>query len=101
MCASRRQAKLHSRRWEIAMRTDHHRAVATHYLFFSGLFPAVRSLAFPCDPGGRVDMDEMSERARDNYLFARTVVGRDYDVPIIVAATDSEASDLGPSRRAL
>ena len=83
------------------MRTDHHHnAAATHYLFFSGLFPAVRSLAFPCDPRGEVDMNEMSERARDNYLFARTVVGCDYDVPIIVAATDTEASDHGPSPRA-
>ena len=70
------------------MRTDHHRTVASHYLFFGGLFPAVRSLAFPCDPGGHVDMDEMSERARDNYLFARTVVGCDYDVPVVVAASD-------------
>lgn len=33
-------------------------------------------------------MDEMSERARDNYLFARTVVGCDYDVPVVVAASD-------------
>jgi hypothetical protein len=33
-------------------------------------------------------MDEMSERALENYLFARTVVGRDYDVPVVVAATD-------------
>ena len=76
------------------MRTDHHRTVATHYLFFSGLFPAVRSLAFPCDRGGHVDMDEMSERARDNYLFARTVVGRDYDVPVVVAA--AEGRDEAP-----
>ena len=70
------------------MRTDHHQAVATHYLLFSGLFPAVHSLAFPCDREGHVDMDEMSERARANYLFARTVVGRDYGVPVVVAATD-------------
>jgi hypothetical protein len=34
-------------------------------------------------------MDEMSERARDNYLFARTVVGRDYEVPVVVAATEN------------
>jgi len=70
------------------MRTDHRQAAATHYLFFSGLFPAVHSLAFPCDPEGHVNMDEMSDHARENYLFARTVVGCDYDVPVIVAATD-------------
>ena len=71
------------------MRIDHHPTVATHYLFFSGLFPAVHSLAFPCDREGRVDMDEMSERARENYLFARTVVGRDYEVPVVVAKIDA------------
>lgn len=77
------------------MRTEPHRTVATHYLFFSGLFPAVRSLAFPCDPGDHVDMDEMSERARDNYLFARTVVGRDYDVPVVVAAAGADRAAIG------
>ena len=40
------------------MRTDHRQAAATHYLFFSGLFPAVHSLAFPCDQEGHVDMDD-------------------------------------------
>jgi len=60
-----------------------------HYLVFGGLFPSVRSLTFPCDPAGQVDMDELSERARDNYLFARTVVGRDYEVPVVVAATEN------------
>jgi hypothetical protein len=36
-----------------------------------------------------VEMDEMSERARDNYLFARTVVGCDYRVPVVVAASEA------------
>ena len=53
------------------MRTDPlHPAASTHYLFFGGLFPTVRSLLFPCDSGGQVEMDEMSERARDNSLSA-------------------------------
>ena len=66
--------------------TLHATAATTHYLVFGSLFPSVRSLTFPCDPAGHVDMDEMSERALDNYLFARTVVGRDYQVPVVVAA---------------
>jgi hypothetical protein len=57
-----------------------------HYLFFGGLFETVRSLSFPCDERGRVALDGLSERARNNYLFARTVVGRDYTVPVVVAA---------------
>lgn len=72
------------------MRTDPlHPTAPTHCLFFGGLFPTVRSLSFPCDPGGHVEMDAMSEQARDNYLFARTVVGRDYQVPVVVAATEA------------
>jgi hypothetical protein len=72
------------------MRTDPlHPTASTHYLFFGGLFPTVRSLLFPCDSGGHVEMDEMSERARDNYLFARAVVGCDYRVPVVVAASEA------------
>jgi len=73
------------------VRTDPlHTTASTHCLFFSSLFPSVRSLSFPCDSGGHVDMDELSERARDNYLFARTVVGRDYEVPVVIAAPRPE-----------
>jgi len=58
---------------------------SSHYLFFGGLFDTVRSLSFPCDERGRVTLDSLSERARNNYLFARTVVGRDYTVPVVIA----------------
>ena len=64
-------------------------AASTHYLFFGGLFPSVRSLLFPCDSGGHVEMDDLSERARDNYLFARAVVGCDYRVPVVIAAGEA------------
>lgn len=72
------------------MRTDPLPSAApTHYLLFGGLFPTVRSLLFPCDSGGHVEMDEMSEHARENYLFARAVVGCDYRVPVVVAASEA------------
>ena len=45
-------------------------------LRFQSLFNPGRGLAFPCDCCGRVDMDAMSERARNNYLFARALMGR-------------------------
>lgn len=48
---------------------------------FDSLFRAGQALAFPCDEGGRVDMDRLSDRARSNYLFARAMVGRDYLAP--------------------
>jgi hypothetical protein len=50
-------------------------------LRFRSLFDAGKALVFPCDAQGRVQMDQLSERALDNYLFARAVVGRDYAVP--------------------
>jgi hypothetical protein len=42
-----------------------------------------RALAFPCDRDGQVDLDSLSDRARNNYLFARAMVGREYAVPFI------------------
>jgi len=61
-------------------------ASATHYLLFRALFESPRSLSFPCDAGGHVHLDGLSARALDNYLFARTAIGHDYSVPIVVPA---------------
>jgi hypothetical protein len=52
-------------------------------LSFRSLFNSGRGFAFPCDPHGRVDLDALSERARNNYLFARAMVGRDLSVPCV------------------
>jgi hypothetical protein len=41
--------------------------------------------SFPCDMHGRVDMDLMEERDRNNYLFARAVIGYRFLAPKIVA----------------
>jgi len=41
-------------------------------------------LAFPCDASGRVELDTLSDRARNNYLYARAVVGREYAAPAIL-----------------
>ena len=61
----------------------------SHYLVFGALFHSVRSLSFPCDAEGHVAMDGLSDRARDNYLYARTVVGRDYTVPVVIPAREA------------
>jgi len=53
-------------------------------LRFESLFQSGRALAFPCDARGGVRLDALSERARQNYLFARAVVGREYAAPIIL-----------------
>ena len=52
---------------------------------FQELFNEGRALAFPCDAEGSVNLDELPERARSNYLFARAMVGREYATPRIGA----------------
>jgi len=61
-------------------------AEPAHYeLRFQSLFDAGRAYAFPCDVAGRVDMDALSDTARDNYLYARAVVGREFSIPTVIA----------------
>lgn len=52
-------------------------------LRFDPLTQHGRAYAFPCDATGRVDLDALSERARNNYLFARTVIGREVAWPAV------------------
>lgn len=52
---------------------------------FDDLFHSGRWLTFPCDAQGRVDIDAMSERSRNNYLYARAMIGREYSAPVIFA----------------
>ena len=55
-------------------------------LRFPSLFQSGHSLTFPCDASGRVALDRLSERLRNNYFFARVVVGRDYAWPVVEPA---------------
>ena len=52
-------------------------------LRFQSLFQQGRGFAFPCDSRGQVDLDHMSERARNNYFYARAMIGRELTVPAI------------------
>lgn len=56
-----------------------------YQLCFRSLFHSGRGYAFPCDPAGQVDLDTMSERARNNYFYARAMVGRELSAPAIEA----------------
>jgi hypothetical protein len=58
-----------------------------YQLCFRSLFHSGRGYAFPCDPRGQVDLDRMSERARNNYFYARAMVGRELAAPAIETAT--------------
>ena len=42
--------------------------------------------AFPCDAQGQVDLDHMSERSRNNYFYARAMMGREVAYPAVEAA---------------
>jgi hypothetical protein len=52
-------------------------------LRFASLFNDGRALAFPCDATGRVDLDTLSERARCNYFYAHSLIGRDFALPAV------------------
>ena len=56
-------------------------------LRFLSLFDEGRGWAFPCDADGRVDLDRLSDRARDNYFFAHSVIGREVTLPRIFTLT--------------
>jgi hypothetical protein len=61
------------------MNTSH--ASHAYELRFSALFAERRSFAFPCDAVGHVDMDSLSERAFNNYLYARAMMGLEVSWP--------------------
>lgn len=58
-------------------------ASMAHVLRFRSIFAEGRGYTFPCDPAGHVNIDDMSERARSNYFYARTVIGREFLTPAV------------------
>ena len=54
-------------------------------LRFDPLIAAQAPLSFPCDAEGRVDLDELCDRTRCEYLFAHTLIGRHFTMPVIRA----------------
>lgn len=62
-------------------------STASYQLRFRSLFVEGRGFSFPCDPKGQVELDEMSEKARNNYFYARAMVGRELAVPAVEATS--------------
>lgn len=60
-----------------------------HELRFHPLLEAGRVYAFPCDAKGEVDLDALSERVRNDYFYARALVGRAYRMPVVERKSDS------------
>lgn len=53
-----------------------------------------RCFAFPCDEAGKVELNALTEHARDNYLLARALVGRNFYKPQVVCM--QSGVDAGP-----
>ena len=51
---------------------------------FRSLVRLGRDFEFPCDAAGCVDLDALTEAARNDYLYARAMVGRELAPPSIV-----------------
>jgi hypothetical protein len=57
---------------------------SVHYeLRFISLFNPGRGYVFPCDASGQVDLDTLSERARDSYFYVRSLIGREVSMPTV------------------
>ncbi|MBC7664582.1 MAG: hypothetical protein H7276_12485 [Caulobacter sp.] len=54
-------------------------------LRFDPLIDDQAPLTFPCDAHGQVDLDELCDRSRREYLFAHTLIGRHFTSPVIRA----------------
>lgn len=65
---------------------NHQSSSNAYQLCFRSLFHSGRGFAFPCDPSGQVDLDQMSENARNNYFYARAMVGRELSAPAVETA---------------
>ena len=61
-------------------------------LRFTGLFNRGHGFAFPCDALGHVDIDELTDRGRANYFYARTVVGAELSAPTVLLVRDAVTS---------
>jgi hypothetical protein len=63
--------------------STHSRPTGRYQLRFRSLFKPGRGYTFPCDAAGRVDLDALSDRERNSYLFARALVGGEFSVPAV------------------
>ena len=55
----------------------------THELRFQSLHRDGHGMAFACDSAGQVNLDQLPERARNDYLFARAMMGRQFAFPVV------------------
>jgi len=61
-------------------------AEAGYRLHFAALREPEHAYEFPCDAHGRVDLDGLSRRTFNDYLFARALVGWVFGAPSVHSA---------------
>jgi hypothetical protein len=67
-------------------------------LSFQSLRDVERSLSFPCDMAGRIELDALNDYVRNNYLYARAMVGFEFARPTVHAVEcrcDADAASVG------
>jgi hypothetical protein len=81
-------------------------AGSRYQLWFSPLPKSTRTpRAFRCDAAGHIDLDALADHDRGEYLFARALVGREFDRPRIQSNAGQPlqrpaAADMKSSRTA-
>ena len=68
------------------MNAARHGEMGGFRLCFRSLFDSGRGYAFPCDGQGHVDIDGLTEQSRNNYFYARAMVGRELAAPAVESA---------------
>lgn len=58
-------------------------------LRFTDLFNPGRGYAFPCNAQGLVEIDNLSDKGRTNYFYARFAVGMELSRPCVSLADDA------------
>jgi hypothetical protein len=64
-----------------------HATEEPHLLRFRSLLQQDLAFVFPCDAAGCVDLDALSDRARNDYLYLRAMIGREVAAPCVVPPT--------------
>ncbi len=70
-------------------------------LRYRSLSHADRGFAFPCDDHGQVDLDALSERAGNNYLYARAWSATSWQFPLWNRLGCSKCPWLAPGQARL
>jgi hypothetical protein len=70
-----------------------------HELRFRPLLDAARVYAFPCDAKGKVDLDALSDRERNDYFYARALVGHAYRMPVVEVTVAGTMDDRWHANR--